>query len=149
MYHLILNAFPNHFKYNSVYAMQPFYTPRESRKFFTKFRKMDLYSFDPPATQPAIIPIVSHAALREVLADKKNFRVPWGAKMASLESYMLASDSDASAEQRDVVGRLLYGVDGAMQKFAAYTEEITLKLLRRESYELGRHSVYQVDIVKQ
>lgn len=148
MHHLILNAFPNHFKYNSVYALQPFYTPSESRKFFTKFRKMDLYSFDPPAPQSPIIPIVSHGALREVLADKKNFRVPWGAKMASLESYMLASDSDASAEQREVVGKLLYGVDGAMQKFVAYTEEITLKLLRRESYELGRNSEYQVDVVK-
>ncbi|KAI5850166.1 heme peroxidase [Morchella snyderi] len=148
MYHLILNAFPNHFKYNSVYAMQPFYTPTEGRRFFTKFRKTHLYSFEPPAPQPAIIPVVSHAALREVLADKKNFRVPWGAKMASLESYMLASDSDASAQQREVVNNLLYGVDGAMQKFAVYTEEIILKLLRRESYELGRHSVYQVDIVK-
>lgn len=149
MYHLILNAFPRWFDFNSVYAMQPFYTPAESRKIFTKFGKMDLYSFDPPSLKPPIIPIISHAALRTVLSDKKNFRVPWGARMASLESYMLASDTEANAAQRQFVSNALYGVEGALQNFAEYTKEITLKLLRREAYELGRHSVYQVDIVKE
>lgn len=149
MQHLILNAFPRWFKFNSVYAMQPFYTPTENRKIFTKHGQMDLYSFDPPSLAPPIIPIVSHAALRTVLGDKKNFKVPWGARMQSLESYMLASDTDANAKQREVVSRALYDVPGAMSKFAAYTEYITLQLLARGSDELGKNSVYQVDIVKE
>lgn len=149
MHHLMLNAFPRWFKFNSVYVMQPFYTPTESRKIFTKSGTMDLYSFDPPTLESPLIPIVSHAALKTVLADQKNFKVPWGARMTSLGTYMLAADQDANAAQRKLVSDMIYGVDGALQNFRDYTEQITLKLLRREAYELGRNSVYQVDIVKQ
>lgn len=69
--------------------------------------------------------------------------------MQSLESYMLASDTDATAAQRKLVSHALYNVEGAMGDFAAYTEYITLKLLKKGSDELGRNSVYQVDIVKE
>lgn len=149
MHHLILNAFPNFFKFNSVYAAQPFYTPTENKKIFTKLGKAELFSFDPPTQERPIIPIISHAALRTVLADKKNFRVPWGAKMSSLETYMLASDSDASAEQRGLVSKLIYGAAPAhsLQTFANFTENLTLKLLKDERNPLGRNGVYQVDIV--
>lgn len=148
MHHLILNAFPQWFKFNSVYAMQPFYTPAENRKIFEKHGKTDLYSFEPPLLQPPIIPIVSHATLKTVLADKQNFKVPWGARMQSLESYMLASDTDQNAAQRELVSRALYGVEGALDNFAAYSKHITLELLKKGSDELGRDSVYQVDIVE-
>jgi hypothetical protein len=149
MSQLILNAFPNHFKFNSVYAMQPFYTPDASRKIFEKLGTADLYSFDAPASHSTIIPIGTHAALKAVLSDNKNFKVPWGAKMASLESYMLASDSEETAKQRELVGECIYGVDGALQKFAEYSKEITLKLLQQEAYELGRKGAHQVDVVKE
>lgn len=149
MFHLIINAFPKWFKYNSVYAMQPFYTPTESLKIFTKFGKTDLYSFDPPSLEAPLIPIVTHAALKRVLGDQKNFKVPWGPKMQSLEDYMLAADGDSNTAQRALVANMLYGVDGATQKFRDYSEEITLKLLKQRSYELGRNSVHQVDIVKE
>lgn len=149
MYHLIINAFPKWFKFNSVYAMQPFYTPTESRKIFDKFGKSDLYSFDPPSFDSPPIPIVTHAALKRVLADQKNFKVPWGARMASLEDYMLAADGDSNTAQRALVANALYGVDGATQQFRDYSEQITLKLLKKRSYELGKKSVYQVDIVKE
>lgn len=149
MYHLIINAFPKWFKFNSVYAMQPFYTPTESRKIFDKFGKSDLYSFDPPSIDPPLIPIVTHAALKRVLGDQKNFKVPWGAKMASLEDYMLAADGESNTAQRALVANALYGVDGATQQFKDYSEQITLKLLKKRSYELGKKSVYQIDIVKE
>lgn len=149
MFHLILNAFPRWFKFNSVYAMQPFYTPTESHKIFTKFGKADLYSFDPPSFDPPPIPIVTHAALKSILSDQKNFKVPWGARMASLEDYMLAADHDTNTAQRALVASALYDVDGATQEFRDFTEQTTWMLLKRGSYGLGRHSVYQVDVVKE
>lgn len=149
MFHLIINAFPKWFKFNSVYALQPFYTPTESMKIFTKFGKTDLYSFDPPSYDAPVIPIVTHAALKTVLGDQKNFKVPWGPKMSSLEGYMLAADGEANTAQRNLVATALYGVDGATQQFKEYTELITMKLLKRDSYELGKNSVFQVDIVKE
>lgn len=152
MHHLILNAFPNHFKFNSVYALQPMYTPNANRKMLTKQKKADLFDFDPPARQPAQITIAvpdgSHATITAVLADKKNFRVPWGPKMSALTNFMLASDTDATAVQRELVCDALYGTRNAMQNFVAYTEQIATQLLKRESYQLGRGEVYQVDVVK-
>lgn len=147
MHHLILNAFPRHFKFNSVYAMQPFYTPATNKAIFEKFKKSHLYSFDPPTLEPPVIPIVSHAALRTVLADKKNFRVPWGARMASLESYMLASDTDENAKQRELVKECIYGPEGSLAHFAEYTADITAKLLKEKAYPLGKNGMHQVDIV--
>lgn len=149
MFHLIINAFPKWFKFNSVYAMQPFYTPAESLKIFTKFGKTDLYSFDPPSYEAPPIPIVTHAALKAVLGDQKNFKVPWGPRMSSLEEYMLAADGEANTAQRNLVATALYGVDGATQQFKEYSELITMKLLKRDSYVLGKGDVHQVDIVKE
>lgn len=148
MHQLILNAFPNHFQFNSVYAMQPFYTPEANRRMLTKQKKADDFNFDAPTRAPAPIVITSHATLKKVLEDKKNFKVPWGPKMSSLANYMLASDTDAGAAQRDLVGKMLYGAEGAFKKFAAYTEDITAKLLKSESYQLGKGNVHQVDVVK-
>ncbi|CCX12338.1 heme peroxidase [Pyronema domesticum] len=148
MHHLILNAFPNHIKFNSVYAMQPFYTPTKSKEIFEKLGVADKYSFDAPSANSRLIPITSLAGLKQVLSNKQNFRVPWGAKMSSLESYMLASDRPECAAQREVVKDALYGPNGSLQNFATYSEEITRKLLKREAYELGRKGVHQVDIVK-
>jgi len=149
MHHLILNAFPNYFQFNSIYAMQPFYTPQENKKIFEGLGTADQFSWDPPEASPPLYPITSHAALQAVLKDNKNFRVPWGAKMASLESYMLASDTPACAAQRQVVKDLMYGDPTSLPNFATYSEQITKKLLRDRSYELGLKGVHQVDVVKE
>lgn len=147
MHHLILNAFPKYFQFNSVYAMQPFYTPQANRKTFEKLGTANLYSFDPPTAAPPLVPITSHAACWAILADNKNFRVPWGSKMASLETYMLAGDTPECAAQRKLVKGLIYGNTAALHNFALYSEETTLRLLRNKSSQLGRKS-YQVDVVK-
>ena len=152
MYHLILNAFPSYFKYNSVYAMQPFYTPTESRKIFDKFGKSSLYSFDPPSKIAPPIPILTHAGLKRVLNDQKNFKVPWGESMEALNNehdFMLAGDLSSNTEQRNLVGDAIYDVTGSRKQFKDYTEEITLKLLKREVYQLGKVPFNQVDIVRE
>lgn len=152
MYHLILNAFPKYFKYNSVYAMQPFYTPTESRKIFDKFGTSGQYSFDPPAYIAPPIPILTHAGLKRVLNDQKNFKVPWGEAMKYLgldHEYMLAGDSASNTEQRNLVGDAIYDVTGSRKQFKDFTEEITVKLLKREVYQLGKVPFNQVDIVRE
>lgn len=149
MQQLILNAFPNHFKFNSVYAAQPFYTPAQNKKTFKKLGKLDQFSFEEPVHSHPLIPIVSHPALKTVLKDKQNFHVPWGAKMPSLYTYMLANDSNVSATQRTVVSDMLYGNSPThfTAQFAKSAEAITRGLLEKESYALGRNGARQVDIV--
>jgi len=148
MHTLILNAFPNHFKFNSAYAMQPFYTPSENRKNWDKLGWTSQFNFDRPGPAPGkLIPVLSHAGLKAVLEDNKNFKVIWGSKMPSLTTYMLASDTPACAAQRDLVKEMMYGPTGALQNFATYTHGIARKLLQKCSHRLGRGGAYQVDVV--
>ncbi|KAI5804623.1 heme peroxidase [Peziza echinospora] len=149
MHTLILNAFPNHFKFDSVYAMQPFYTPAESRKIFDKLGWADLYSWEPPTrSASALIPVTTHAGLKAVLANKGHFKVPWGPKMQALSTYMLAADTDGCAAQRTHVQGLIYCKPSSLPNFALYAEELTMRLIRRDSYALGYKGAQQIDIVK-
>lgn len=56
---LILTAFPNFFEKGSVYAMHPFYTPKESKNIFTKLGTADKYSFDLPKYRGVPRPVAS------------------------------------------------------------------------------------------
>jgi len=148
MHTLILNAFPNHFKFNSIYAMQPFYTPKENKKTFDKLGWTDQYSFERPGPPSSkLIPVTSHAGLTAVLGDKQNFKVIWGSKMPALTTYMLAADTPACAGQRELVKDMMYGPKDALKNFATYSTGIAQKLLKRESYPLGVKGAHQVDIV--
>ncbi|THC94398.1 hypothetical protein EYZ11_006127 [Aspergillus tanneri] len=49
-YKLVLRAFPNHFKGNSVYAHFPMVIPSENKKILTKLRLSQKYSWDKPRT---------------------------------------------------------------------------------------------------
>lgn len=148
MHHLILNAFPRHFRFNSVYAMQPFYTPKRSREIFKSFGQEDLYSFDPPSIAPPTIPIMTHAGLKTVLGDQKNFKVPWGGRVACLDKLMLTGDSEATTAQRKLFSRALCfeGLSGIIQ---LYMDRLMNRLLKKEAVKLGRGQLHQVDIVKE
>lgn len=146
MHQLILNAFPDHFQPNSIYAYQPFYTPKANKAMLAKQKKADEFTYDPPARGQPKIFIGSHAVIKKVLADKKNFKVPWGPKMAALTNYMLASDTDAAAAQRELVNKLIY-TEGSSKHFADYTEAITANLLGRAE-QIGKATLHQIDVVK-
>ena len=148
MHQLIFNAFPDHFQANSIYAMQPFYTPAANKKMLTKQKKADEFTFDAPVKSPAKIFVGSHAVIKKVLADKKNFKVPWGPKMSALATFMLANDSDESAVQRDLVEKMMYGPEGAAKNFALYTEQITAELLKRDGEQLGKKDLHYIDVVR-
>jgi len=149
MHTLILNAFPAHFKFNSVYAMQPFYTPAKNKEIFERLGWADQFTWEKPGPPTSkLIPVTTHAGLRSVLGDKKHFKVPWGAKMPSLQTYMLAADTDGCAAQRAQVKDLLYGPANSLDNFVTYAQELTLRLLRRDSYALGYKGAQQIDLVK-
>ncbi|KAK2067103.1 hypothetical protein P8C59_000866 [Phyllachora maydis] len=53
MARLILRAFPRHFAPNSIHAHFPFVTPSANRAILTALGTADLYTWAPPAPQPA------------------------------------------------------------------------------------------------
>ena len=153
-YKLVLRAFPNHFRGDSVYAHFPMVIPSENQKILNSLGKGQIYSYSAPSYTPLPVMINSHAANRSILADQEAFKVIWGKKIEFLvqrdghpygRDFMLSGDSLPNAASRKMVGAALYRNqwESSVQKFY---EEITIQLLQRSSYKVA--GVNQVDICR-
>jgi hypothetical protein len=122
-YKLIQRAFPGWFAFNSIYVMQPMFTPSKNQEIAEELGTIKMYSTNPPATPPALSLVTSHAVATAVQSNKQIFRVPWlkglndmfpGKK--SYESFMLGGDAESNAEQRKLVESVLYKGKDEFQK---------------------------------
>ncbi|KAJ5585548.1 Psi-producing oxygenase A [Penicillium hispanicum] len=152
-YKLVLRAFPNHFRGDSVYAHFPMVVPDENKKILTGLGLGETYSFIRPSYKPPPRLINSHAACTSVLADKESFKVIWGKKLEFIlhrdghlygRDFMLSGDGPPNEASRRMIGNALYR-DKWESEVRKFYEEITLQLLQRNSYKVG--GVNQVDIV--
>ncbi|KAI4156503.1 MAG: hypothetical protein LQ340_000229 [Diploschistes diacapsis] len=153
-YKLMLRAFPNHLRPNSVYAHFPFNTPWENEKIHYELGIRSRYDYGEPAYVSPPTIIFSYDAAMKVLNDKVNFTVTWGETISWLMShdgheygkdFMLSGDGEKNAVSRAAMGRALYRQDWTEQVGKFY-ESITVDLLKRHSYKLA--GVNTVDIVR-
>lgn len=157
IYLLILNALPSYVQFNSVYAMQPFFTPARSLEILKELGMDKLFVFEAPSTTPTPppVPVTTWAGFQAVLTDQVNFRVPWAPKLTSLSTFMLASDTPAAAAQKKAVGKALYGLSSAFKQFEDYSKQLTTQLLHEKALHFGRVTpgkrfrISKVDIVKE
>jgi cytochrome P450 len=156
MYKVILRAFPNFFKGNSVYAHFPFVIPSENLVILKSLGRADKYSWDKPARVPDLIVVKSYAAAKKILDDKTNWKVTWGEAITFLTSqpkkkngvdYCLAGDNPLNAASRVMVKKGLYPKDW-QQEVKKFYEQTTTKLLKSYSYKVPGTKTYQVDIVR-
>lgn len=149
IYKLIIGAFPNHFKGNSIYAHFPFVTPAENLNIHTNLKNKHLYDWNPPKAKSHVVEISSYNALTHILKDKTNYKVTWGDAIKFLcsdakknivrgDTYCLAGDGPKNAESRDLVMKALYPGNWNREVKAFYTET-TEKLLKKYSYTIGDH----------
>src|SRR5690606_5069247 len=59
-YRLFIKAFPNHFKYNSVYVHHPLAIPSENKKIMESLNRADLFDYERPTFIPPRIPILGY-----------------------------------------------------------------------------------------
>lgn len=153
-YKLVLRAFPNHFKGNSIYAHFPMVIPSENLKILMNLNLAKDYSWDEPGRIPLPIFINSHAACVSILGDKETFKVIWGEKIEFLvqnhghcygKDFMLAGDGHSNSESRKFITRALYRERWETEVKKFY-EKITMQLLQKHSYKIA--GVNQVDIVR-
>lgn len=153
-YKLVLRAFPNHFKGNSIYAHFPMVIPTENKKILTELKMADKYNWDAPKYTPIPRFINSHAACSTILGDKEKYKVVWGKKIEFLmhnsghpygKNFMLSGDKPPNEASRKMMGASLYREKWEVEVKSFY-EETTLKLLHRNSYKVA--GVNQVDIVR-
>lgn len=156
LYKLILQAFPNHFKGNSVYAHFPFVIPEENLVILKSLGRADKYSWDKPARVPQLIPIKSYVACKKILEDRANWKVTWGEATEFLTSqpkkkngvdFCLAGDGPANLASRKLVMKGLYPGDWHKEVKSFY-EVTTTNLLNKYSYKVPGTKTRQVDIVR-
>ncbi|KAE8340946.1 hypothetical protein BDV24DRAFT_151607 [Aspergillus arachidicola] len=153
-YKLVLRAFPNHFKGNSIYAHLPLVIPSENKKILTKLGFAEKYNWDKPGLTPPPEFINSHSACMSILSDQETFKVTWGSKIEFLmhrgkqpfgRDFMLSGDRPPNSASRKMMGAALYRKRWENEVKSFY-EDITLKLLHRNSYKIA--GINQVDIVR-
>jgi cytochrome P450 len=156
MYKLILRAFPNHFKGNSVYAHFPFVIPEENLTILKSLGRAEKYSWDKPSRVPELIIIKSYAAAKKILDDKANWKVTWGEAIGFLTSqpkhrngvdYCLSGDNPPNEASRKLVIKGFYPQQWQIEVKKFY-EETTTKLLKAYSYKVPGTKYKQVDIVR-
>lgn len=149
-YKLFIRAFPNHFRYNSVYAHYPMVTPTENRKILTNINRVQRFDFDRPVFVSPRININSYGGAKYVIANQYKYKVAWEEGFQHLmgsggSKFMFSGDNTAHEEQRKVLQSLLYkdGWQAAIKKFYATIAE---RLLAEKSYTIAGKT--QVDVIR-
>ena len=153
-YKLILRAFPNHFKPNSVWAHYPLVIPSKNKLILEHLRTDDQYEWSRPTRIPSLTLIKSHDACKKILNNKLDYKVTWGEAIKLLmhrngkefgADFMLSGDGPVNASSRDVMSKAIYR-DNWHQEIKKFYKKITLQLLRENSYKIA--GANQVDIVR-
>lgn len=149
-YKLFLQAFPNHFQHNSVYAHYPMTIPSENLKILKSLGRDKQYNFDRPAPIPPRINLTSYIGAKYMLERAKEYNVTWGAATGFVmgpggNDFMLSGDSSFHGKQRQVMHKALYRDDWHRQ-IKEFYEQITLQLLHEKSCKIA--GINQVDITR-
>src|SRR5690606_22138871 len=109
-YKLFLKAFPNHFKWNSIYALYPLTIPSENRKIMASLGKEDMFDYSRPVFERPRVPIRSYAAVKQILDDKTTFPLMWDGFtwVFNNHEFMLSGDGDWHAGLRNFIGGCIY-----------------------------------------
>lgn len=122
-YKLVLNAFPDNYKQNSIYAHYPLVIPDENRAILTRLKKADLYDFGQPP------------------ANTTDYHPTWDPRIFS----PTRGPGNSEHQQPLLAQKLLEGVGLATAVTTFYKDTITT-LLKTEAYQVG--GIRQVDILR-
>ena len=121
LYKLVLNALPNSYEQNSIFAHYPLVVPEENTVILAKLQKASLYNFDVPTKDP-----------------------PRGAEAHKTVTNVSPSPPLGSAPGLHLAASLLEN-EGLFEAAGAFYKSATVKLLQSQSYELA--GLQYVDVV--
>ena len=149
---LFFNAFPDHFKLDSVYAHFPLTIPEEMESVLKTLERGKQYSYDRPARKAPVYVVSSYAAIKSILIDQSAFSLDTSDDMELLlgpagKDFIAASSDPKNAESRKAIEKALY-IDGEWEsEVREYYETITAKLMDEKAYKIG-NTKNQVDIIR-
>ncbi|TAQ83976.1 hypothetical protein B7494_g7707 [Chlorociboria aeruginascens] len=151
-YKLVLNAFPDNFQGDSIYAHFPFVIPSESIKILKSLNRAHKYSWDLPSLKPQLTAIKSYASCRRILEDTNNWKCISGEAISVLrtppdkghrENICLSGDEKI----RRLLIRPLYPTHWTLQ-INDFCTQTTLSLLSKYSYPVPGTKNKQVDLIR-
>lgn len=101
---ILMRNLPEHYTFNSVYALFPFLIPEKIEEHLKHMKADHLYDFRRPEKAREIVHVDSYKAVREVLSDPKTYKGTYEKNMKSLTDeygFFLAMD-EPSRHQRDM-----------------------------------------------
>jgi hypothetical protein len=149
-YKLFLRAFPQHFKYNSVYAHYPLTIPSAMKVALTDLKKDNLYDFSKPVATSHPHFVKEYKLATDIMKDQTTFKVVWGKAMEYImgpasADFMLAGDGAKNAESRQMVSKALYVSSWDKEVRNYYTLKMR-ELLKEKSAKIADFN--QVDIIR-
>ncbi|KAL2163210.1 hypothetical protein VTH06DRAFT_5266 [Thermothelomyces fergusii] len=147
-YKLFIRAFPNHFKYNSVYAHYPMMVPSETEKILKDLKRDHLFDFSRPARIAQESEHTSVEAAKRVFASPDKYQPSWHVNVNALVPKGkpgLSAGSAVHDRHRHEVSQPLATADFVSQVKAFYAKA-TEELLDNQSYHLG--GLRLVDLVR-
>ncbi|KAG8731386.1 hypothetical protein FRC11_004322 [Ceratobasidium sp. 423] len=149
---ILMRGLPEHYTFNSVYALFPFMVPKFIKGHLEDMGIADLYDFKRPEEARHIVGINSYKAVREVLGDPKTYNVTYEQHMKELTNgygFFLAMD-DPVSHQRDmnVMHKVLVGSQETLDYNVAWYAAKTTELIKEKSFSMSKSSTRTVDIVR-
>ncbi|OAL49850.1 heme peroxidase [Pyrenochaeta sp. DS3sAY3a] len=149
-YKLFLRAFPQHFRYNSVYAHYPLTIPSAMKDALKDLKKDNLYDFSKPTAVHHPHLVREYKLATEIMKDQTTFKVVWGKAMEYImgdhvKDFMLAGDGPKNTASRQMVSKALYISDWDKEVRKYYTAK-TKELLVEKSARIADFN--QVDIIR-
>jgi hypothetical protein len=147
LYKLIQRSFPGWFKFNSVWVMQPMYTPSMNIEIRKQLGTSDQFVFDGPKSPAKNIVLSSHAAISSVLSGK-SMKIKYGQRLPELTfaDFILSGNCPTIVKDRAFANTR--AADPANLKLVeSCFAQLMQNILKREAYSLK--NTYQVDITKE
>jgi linoleate 8R-lipoxygenase/9,12-octadecadienoate 8-hydroperoxide 8R-isomerase len=147
---LFLNAFPQHFKQNSVYVHYPLTIPKAMKVALKDLGKDSLYDFSKPTAKPQPHPIREYKLAVEVLKNQDEFRPTWGKAVESLtgaatKDTELTGNAAHSKISQLAMSKALY-IDDWEKEVRSFYASKTRELLAEKSHRIAAFN--QIDIIR-
>ncbi|CAE7179209.1 unnamed protein product [Rhizoctonia solani] len=149
---VLMRGLPEHYTFNSVYALFPFMAPSFMKTHLKEMGILGLYDIERPEAARHTVGVNSYKAVREVLGDPKTYKATYEEHMKDLTNgygFFLAMD-DPVAHQRDmsVMHKVMVGSPEAVDYNVAWYAAKTTELVKEKSFSMSKNSTRSVDIVR-
>ncbi|KAF4976448.1 hypothetical protein FZEAL_6886 [Fusarium zealandicum] len=154
LYKLIQRGLPGWFPFNSIAVMQPMYTKKANEAIAKELGTIDQFTLDDPKPPAKAVVIFTNEAIKQTLANPKQFVVPWlkplNVMFPGKKDYgwfMLSGDEPRNYEHRASMQKAMAKIPNMHSALHEFVERVGKKLIEKETFNL-KEGLDQIDIIR-